>query len=124
MNISLDSVFALAYSSAANLNDIEVGDHEGKAFKLTKFAGSYWRGDHTKPQLQRIFQPFLQAELLPGPRRRRDVTIGRLRWIGRSLDFHGQGWAGQTRGFSRHLGDRDSLFPAGRDSGRGQRHRV
>jgi threonyl-tRNA synthetase len=27
----------------------------GKAFKLTKFAGSYWRGDHTKPQLQRIY---------------------------------------------------------------------
>ena len=29
--------------------------HIGKAFKLTKFAGSYWRGDHTKPQLQRIY---------------------------------------------------------------------
>jgi hypothetical protein len=28
MNISLDSVFALAYSSAANLQDIEVGDHD------------------------------------------------------------------------------------------------
>jgi hypothetical protein len=28
MNISLDSVFALAYSSAANLHDIEVGDHD------------------------------------------------------------------------------------------------
>src|SRR5262249_31224237 len=28
MNISLDSMFALAYSSAANLNDIEVGDHD------------------------------------------------------------------------------------------------
>src|SRR5262249_36181480 len=28
MNISLDSVFALAYSSAANLNEIEVGDHD------------------------------------------------------------------------------------------------
>ena len=27
----------------------------GKAFKLTKFAGSYWRGDHNKPQLQRIY---------------------------------------------------------------------
>jgi len=27
----------------------------GKAFKLTKFAGSYWRGDSTKPQLQRIY---------------------------------------------------------------------
>ena len=28
MNISLDSVFALAYSSAADLNNIEVGDHD------------------------------------------------------------------------------------------------
>jgi threonyl-tRNA synthetase len=27
----------------------------GKAFKLTKFAGSYWRGDHNKPQLQRVY---------------------------------------------------------------------
>jgi threonyl-tRNA synthetase len=27
----------------------------GKAFKLTKLAGSYWRGDHTKPQLQRVY---------------------------------------------------------------------
>src|SRR6266446_1057476 len=28
MNISLDGLFALAYSSARNLNDIEVGDHD------------------------------------------------------------------------------------------------
>ncbi|MCA3269052.1 MAG: threonine--tRNA ligase [Alphaproteobacteria bacterium] len=27
----------------------------GTAFKLTKLAGSYWRGDHTKAQLQRIY---------------------------------------------------------------------
>ena len=27
----------------------------GKAFKLTKFAGAYWRGDCNKPQLQRIY---------------------------------------------------------------------
>ncbi len=27
----------------------------GKGFKLTKFAGAYWRGDSTKPQLQRIY---------------------------------------------------------------------
>jgi threonyl-tRNA synthetase len=27
----------------------------GKAFKLTKIAGSYWRGDSTKPQLQRLY---------------------------------------------------------------------
>ena len=29
--------------------------HIGKAFKLQKFAGAYWRGDSTKPQLQRIY---------------------------------------------------------------------
>jgi threonyl-tRNA synthetase len=29
--------------------------HIGKAFKLMKFAGAYWRGDSTKPQLQRIY---------------------------------------------------------------------
>ncbi len=27
----------------------------GKAFKLTHFAGSYWRGDATKPMLQRVY---------------------------------------------------------------------
>jgi threonyl-tRNA synthetase len=27
----------------------------GKAFKLMKFAGSYWRGDSTKAQLQRVY---------------------------------------------------------------------
>jgi len=27
----------------------------GTGFKLTKFAGAYWRGDSTKPQLQRIY---------------------------------------------------------------------
>ncbi len=27
----------------------------GKAFKLQKFAGAYWRGDSSKPQLQRIY---------------------------------------------------------------------
>jgi threonyl-tRNA synthetase len=29
--------------------------HVGKAFKLTKLAGAYWRGDSTRPQLQRIY---------------------------------------------------------------------
>ena len=27
----------------------------GKGFKLIKFAGAYWRGDSTKPMLQRIY---------------------------------------------------------------------
>jgi len=29
--------------------------HIGKAFKLTKVAGAYWRGDSSKPMLQRIY---------------------------------------------------------------------
>ncbi len=29
--------------------------HVGKAFKLTKLAGAYWRGDHRNAQLQRIY---------------------------------------------------------------------
>jgi threonyl-tRNA synthetase len=29
--------------------------HIGKAFKLTKLAGAYWRGDQRNPQLQRIY---------------------------------------------------------------------
>ena len=29
--------------------------HVGKAFKLMKFAGAYWRGDSARPQLQRIY---------------------------------------------------------------------
>ncbi len=27
----------------------------GTAFKLMKVAGAYWRGDHTKPMLSRIY---------------------------------------------------------------------
>jgi threonyl-tRNA synthetase len=29
--------------------------HVGKAFKLTKLAGAYWRGDHRNAQLQRVY---------------------------------------------------------------------
>src|SRR5690606_27849942 len=29
--------------------------HVGKAFKLTKLAGAYWRGDHRNAQLQRMY---------------------------------------------------------------------
>ncbi len=34
----------------------------GKAFKLTHFAGSYWRGDATKPMLQRVYGTAWAAE--------------------------------------------------------------
>ena len=34
----------------------------GKAFKLTKLAGAYWRGDHRNAQLQRIYGTAWQSE--------------------------------------------------------------
>ena len=43
--------------------------HVGKAFKLTKLAGAYWRGDQRNAQLQRIYgtawasEPELEAYL-------------------------------------------------------------
>ena len=36
--------------------------HIGKAFKLMKFAGAYWRGDSNRPQLQRIYGTAFAAE--------------------------------------------------------------
>ncbi len=65
----------------------------GKAFKLTKFAGSYWRGDHTKPQLQRIYgtawatEPELAAYL----RMIEEAEKRDHRKLGREMDlFHFQ----------------------------------
>lgn len=49
------------YWHGDNWKDLCIGPHlpsskfAGKAFKLTKLAGAYWRGDHTKAQLQRIY---------------------------------------------------------------------
>jgi threonyl-tRNA synthetase len=65
----------------------------GKAFKLTKFAGSYWRGDHRNPQLQRVYgtawatEPELAAYLkLLEEAEKRDH-----RKLGREMDlFHFQ----------------------------------
>jgi threonyl-tRNA synthetase len=36
--------------------------HVGKAFKLTKLAGAYWRGDHRNAQLQRIYATAWQTD--------------------------------------------------------------
>lgn len=63
------------------------------AFKLLKVAGAYWRGDHTKPMLQRIYgtawpsQAELDAYLLQlEEAERRDH-----RCLGREMDlFHFQ----------------------------------
>jgi threonyl-tRNA synthetase len=53
--------------------------HAGKAFKLTKLAGAYWRGDHRNAQLQRIYGTAWAndkdlEEHLAGSRRRRNAT--------------------------------------------------
>src|SRR5262245_16236725 len=65
----------------------------GKAFKITKFAGSYWRGDHTKPQLQRIYgnawatEPELAAYL----KQLEEAEKRDHRKLGREMDlFHFQ----------------------------------
>lgn len=80
----------------------------GKAFKLTKLAGAYWRGDHRNAQLQRIYgtawanQADLDAYLL----RIEEAEKRDHRRIGRAMDlfhiqeegkgmvfWHPKGWA-------------------------------
>ncbi len=65
--------------------------HVGKAFKLTKLAGAYWRGDSNNAQLQRIYgtawatQADLDAYLL----RLEEAEKRDHRKIGRAMDlFH------------------------------------
>ncbi len=65
----------------------------GKAFKLTKLAGAYWRGDHRNAQLQRIYgtawatQADLDAYLL----RIEEAEKRDHRKLGRAMDlFHMQ----------------------------------
>src|SRR5262245_41674258 len=65
----------------------------GKAFKLTKFAGSYWRGDHTKPQLQRIYGTAwaTEAELAAHLKQLEEAEKRDHRKLGREMDlFHFQ----------------------------------
>ncbi|WP_337186928.1 threonine--tRNA ligase [Phenylobacterium sp.] len=65
----------------------------GKAFKLTKLAGAYWRGDHRNPMLQRIYgtawasEADLEAYIL----RLEEAEKRDHRKIGRAMDlFHMQ----------------------------------
>jgi threonyl-tRNA synthetase len=67
--------------------------HIGKAFKLTKFAGSYWRGDHRNPQLQRIYGvAFAKEEELAAHLHQLEEAEKRdHRKLGREMDlFHFQ----------------------------------
>ncbi|MBW3617249.1 MAG: threonine--tRNA ligase [Proteobacteria bacterium] len=63
----------------------------GKAFKLTKLAGAYWRGDSNKAQLQRIYGTAwaTEAELAEHLQRIEEAEKRDHRRIGRQLDlFH------------------------------------
>jgi threonyl-tRNA synthetase len=81
--------------------------HIGKAFKLTKLAGAYWRGDHRNAQLQRIYgtawasEEDLQDHLtrLEEAEKRDHRKIGRAQDLfhiqeeGRGMVFwHPKGW--------------------------------
>jgi threonyl-tRNA synthetase len=63
----------------------------GKAFRLTKLAGAYWRGDHRNAQLQRIYGTAWasEADLEAYVRRIEEAEKRDHRRIGRAMDlFH------------------------------------
>jgi len=63
----------------------------GKAFKLTKLAGAYWRGDHRNAQLQRIYGTAFanEADLAAHLSRLEEAEKRDHRRIGRAQDlFH------------------------------------
>jgi threonyl-tRNA synthetase len=65
--------------------------HVGKAFKLTKLAGAYWRGDQANAQLQRIYGTAWtsEAELEAYLTRLEEAEKRDHRRIGRAMDlFH------------------------------------
>ena len=65
----------------------------GKAFKLTKLAGAYWRGDHRNPQLQRIYATaWASKEDLDAHLKRLEEAVKRdHRKLGRAMElFHMQ----------------------------------
>jgi threonyl-tRNA synthetase len=65
----------------------------GKAFKLTKLAGAYWRGDHRNPQLQRIYATAWasQADLDAYLKRVEEAEKRDHRRLGRQMElFHMQ----------------------------------
>ncbi len=67
--------------------------HVGKAFKLMKLAGAYWRGDHRNPMLQRIYGTAWasEADLEAHLTRLEEAEKRDHRKIGRAMDlFHMQ----------------------------------
>ena len=82
-----------------NWKDLCLGPHlpstkfVGKAFKLTKLAGAYWRGDHRNAQLQRIYGTAWasDADLEAYLKRVEEAERRDHRKIGRAMDlFHMQ----------------------------------
>jgi threonyl-tRNA synthetase len=82
--------------------------HVGKAFKLMKFAGAYWRGDSNRPMLQRIYGTAwaTDAELKDHLHRIEEAEKRDHRKLGREMDlfhfqeeapgsvfWHANGWA-------------------------------
>ncbi len=81
--------------------------HVGKAFKLTKLAGAYWRGDHNNAQLQRMYgtawanqadldahlQRIEEAEKRDHRRLGRAMNLFHMQEEGRGMVFwHPKGW--------------------------------
>ncbi|MGZ8370330.1 MAG: threonine--tRNA ligase [Caulobacteraceae bacterium] len=81
--------------------------HVGKAFKLTKLAGAYWRGDHRNAQLQRMYgtawandadlQAYLtrleEAEKRDHRKLGRQMNLFHMQEEGRGMVFwHPHGW--------------------------------
>jgi threonyl-tRNA synthetase len=65
--------------------------HVGKAFKLTKLAGAYWRGDQANAQLQRIYGTAWasEADLAEHLKRIEEAEKRDHRKLGRAMDlFH------------------------------------
>src|SRR5579871_3841025 len=65
--------------------------HVGKAFKLTKLAGAYWRGDQNNAQLQRIYGTSWasDADLAAHLKRIEEAERRDHRKVGRAMDlFH------------------------------------
>jgi threonyl-tRNA synthetase len=80
-----------------NWKDLCLGPHlpstkaVGKAFKLTKLAGAYWRGDHRNAQLQRIYGTAWasDADLEAYLKRIEEAEKRDHRKVGRAMDlFH------------------------------------
>ncbi|CAN7553057.1 threonine--tRNA ligase [Phenylobacterium sp. LjRoot225] len=105
---------AISVYRQGNWKDLCRGPHlpstkfAGKAFKLTKLAGAYWRGDHRNAQLQRIYGTAwaTEAELEAYLRRIEEAEKRDHRKIGKSMDlfhlqeeakgmifWHPKGWA-------------------------------